>query len=1490
MTVASAPMQVLAPQTPQPATSSRQSPTTIISTADEAAARFASASTPAELLASADLSNPVVRAYVVARMSELEEARYDAVLAQADHLGIPIRLEGPGNKVSILHAFRGDAPLYRTTRNTNAAISSGANLIRQTAPYNLDGSGVKVGIWDGGSVRNTHQEFSTSRVVKKNSSVAVDDHATHVAGTIGANGTTGSAKGMAPLVAIDSYDWDSDYTEMTAAGAATAGDTTRIPISNHSYGYEAVTADMGRYEDECVTTDNLANSLPYYLIFWAAGNEQDYFTSKGGYQSITFNGLAKNILTVGAVEDAVNSGARDASNATMSYFSSWGPCDDGRIKPDVVANGVNLYSSIATGNTAYDTYSGTSMATPSAAGSASLLAQLYAREFSNQRMRSSMLKALLIHTADDLGTAGPDYQNGWGLINVKSASDLILAHKASLAAPKMLEGSLTNSAKTATHTFQWDGISPIRATLCWTEPAGTAQTGSDSRTPNLRHNLDLLLTAPNGTTTYCPFTMPYVGNWTDAAMSLAATTGKNNVDTVEQVLLSSPAQAGTYTVTVSLDGSLSTSSQAYSLIVTGGADVQTNPPPTVSLDAPLDGAVFTPGTAITLNATASDQALGGGAGSVQSVQFFNGTTSLGTDTTVPYSITWNSAAPGTHTLTAVATDTQGASATSNAATITVLSGDGTPAVSSFSPASGRAGDSVTVSGSNFAAVAHVRFNGAEAQFTVQSATSLLATVPAAATTGPISVETAYGNATSSSAFTVLQNPILISQVYGAGGNSGAIYKSDYVELYNRSDTTVNLTGWSVQYASASGTSWSTNTLTGSIAPGKYHLAKLAGGSTGSTLPTADSSGSSNMSGTSGKVALRDSTSAFTGSSPVGQSGLQDFVGYGTANSYEGSGAAPAASSTNALFRAGSGATDSGDNANDFTTGAPTPRNSSYGSATAPAITSATSASGTVGQSFSYQIAASNSPTSFNATSLPAGLTVNTSTGLISGTPTAVGTTNATISATNSVGTGNATLSITISAAGGGGSLIFSEDFASITSGNNVTTDGASSTWSGNTNFPTVSSAYQAGGCVKLGSSSATGSLTTRTIDLSAGTYTVSFKVKGWTTVEGNITVTPSGGSPQTVTYTQTMSGVFETKSVNFTGGTSNTTITIATTAKRAYIDDVVITASTPTPLITATGTLASVGSTYGSASPTPTTFTVSGANMTAPILVSAPAEFELSQTSGGASGYAPSQTVGAPGTIATTTLYLRLAATTPADSYAGDLTCTSAGAATVNLAIPASTVRPRLLTITASDRTKTHGQSLSLGTSDFTTNGLAGAETIGSATLIASGGTASDDPVGTYAITPSNATGGTFSAFNYDITYQQGTLTVTPATYSQWTANHPTLGSSGAADDFEGDGLPNLVEFYLGLDPTLPTPSPLITEMTGGSAISLTYSRSKSADGVTGTVETSPTLGSGAAWTSVPPADDLFVSETVTHETRRATATIPSGETKIFLRLRVNMP
>jgi uncharacterized protein len=188
--------------------------------------------------------------------------------------------------------------------------------------------------------------------------------------------------------------------------------------------------------------------------------------------------------------------------------------------------------------------------------------------------------------------------------------------------------------------------------------------------------------------------------------------------------------------------------------------------------------------------------------------------------------------------------------------------------------------------------------------------------------------------------------VVISQIYGGGGNTGATYTHDFIELYNAGSAPVDLTGWSVQYASVTGTSWSVTVLTGSIGPGRYYLVQQATFGGGTTpLPTPDATGTTNMSATTGKVALVRTTGAISGTGCPPSAAIEDFIGYGaTANCFEGSAPAPGLSNTTAALRAASGCTDTDNNSTDFASAAPAPRNSATapnfcGAENAPAVSS-----------------------------------------------------------------------------------------------------------------------------------------------------------------------------------------------------------------------------------------------------------------------------------------------------------------------------------------------------------------------------------------------------------------------------------------------------------------------------------------------------------------------------------------------------------------------
>jgi predicted extracellular nuclease len=212
--------------------------------------------------------------------------------------------------------------------------------------------------------------------------------------------------------------------------------------------------------------------------------------------------------------------------------------------------------------------------------------------------------------------------------------------------------------------------------------------------------------------------------------------------------------------------------------------------------------------------------------------------------------------------------------------------------------------------------------------------SFLANVPLATVQEtknlPISIADAQGRTASTTISLIVQEVplVVVSQVYGGGGNAGATLRNDFIEIFNRGTSPVSLAGWSVQYNSAAGAgNWQVTPITGTIPAGGYYLIQEAAGAGGTEdLPAPDATGTIAMAAGAGKVALVSTTTPLNGSCPV-SANIIDQVGYGAATCFEGSGPAPTLTNTTAALRARGGCRDTNDNSVDFSSASPAPRNS-----------------------------------------------------------------------------------------------------------------------------------------------------------------------------------------------------------------------------------------------------------------------------------------------------------------------------------------------------------------------------------------------------------------------------------------------------------------------------------------------------------------------------------------------------------------------------------
>ncbi len=390
--------------------------------------------------------------------------------------------------------------------------------------------------------------------------------------------------------------------------------------------------------------------------------------------------------------------------------------------------------------------------------------------------------------------------------------------------------------------------------------------------------------------------------------------------------------------------------------------------------------------------------------------------------------------------------------------------------------------------------------------------------------------------------------LVLSQVYGGGGNSGAPYTNDFIEIFNPGTTSVSLSGWSVQYASSSGTTWQVTTLSGSVAPGQYFLIQEAAGTgTATSLPTPDATGSINMSATTGKVALLNTTTALTSalgtgalsSGTMSTYGIIDFIGYGTGNTFL-TAVAPAPSNTTAELRAGSGCTNAGNNSSDFSAVSPSPRNSasspgfliSGGSGVGICTGSSTTLTATGGTTYTW------SPSTGLSATTGSSVTANPSSA-----------TTYTITGTSGICVGASTVSVTVNAiptiSGGSGVAICSGSSTTLTG-----SGGTTYSWS-----PSTGLSATTGTSVTANPSSTTTYTVTGTTSGCSNTATVTVTVNSSPTISGGSNVGICSGSSTTltasggVTYSWSPStGLSATTGTSVTANpTSTTTYTVTGT-------------------------------------------------------------------------------------------------------------------------------------------------------------------------------------------------------------------------------------------------------------------------------------------------------------------------------------------------------
>jgi len=466
-----------------------------------------------------------------------------------------------GSQIALKDIGTDGTPLYYATLNDPASQTSRAHTLYDKGLLNLGltGTNMEVGVWDSGIALSSHQEFD-SRATNSDNADEVSLHATLVTGNLISAGVEPNAKGVAYGARALTHDWSRDKIEVAEAAA------NGLLLSNHSYGILSDRVPdwyFGAYIKVTQDWDRIMYNAPYYLMVTAAGNAQKSYDNDAPNFGKTADGFdlllgfttTKNGLTVAGANTEIDANG-DLKKASVTGYSSFGPVDDGRVKPDLAGDGGNILSTSSATNSSYQVSTGTSMAAPGVTGSL-LLLQQYHEELFGSYMKAATLKGLALHTADDVDAKGPDYKMGWGIINAKSAAEVLQNKEYTTL---VNEESLSND-ETFTVTVNAIEGAPLVASISWTDPESESINRGElnSTTAALVNDLDIRITKNDET--HFPWKL------NPAKANNPAIKGDNKVDPFERVEVENPA--GTYTITVSHKGTLKNGFQDFSLIVSG---------------------------------------------------------------------------------------------------------------------------------------------------------------------------------------------------------------------------------------------------------------------------------------------------------------------------------------------------------------------------------------------------------------------------------------------------------------------------------------------------------------------------------------------------------------------------------------------------------------------------------------------------------------------------------------------------------------------------------------------------------------------------------------------------------------------------------------------------------------------------------------------------------------------------------------------------------